>query len=209
MKRNDIYLFVTASLAVIVPAPGRFAYGLVLVLMLNLLMLLGTLFRSLLKRMLVEDLQPVLVPLFLMTLAIICKQLLILYSPLMALVLSFVLYMPAVSSLLIGALYEREKLPLAVSLGENMKESLLFSLYALAVFLFRDICGYGTVTLPSASGLRIIPVLSGDSSSVALGTFWASIPGAFVLTALMVVVFAHVQKRLDIVRTSREGSDGQ
>ena len=43
MKRRSIYVFVSTALAMLVPAPGRFVYGLVLVLQMNLLMLIGIL----------------------------------------------------------------------------------------------------------------------------------------------------------------------
>ena len=72
-KRN-IYSFLTASLALLVPSPGRFAYGITLLFMLNLLMLAGTLFKHLVKSLGLDDLLPVLLAVFLMTISVIFKQ---------------------------------------------------------------------------------------------------------------------------------------
>lgn len=202
MKRNNLYLYVTASLALIVPAQGRFAYGLILLLELNVLMFFGILFRSLLKTLSLSDMQAVLLPLFLITLSIICKQLVILISPLSALILSFVLYMPAVSSLLIGAMHDEEKESLKISLSKNMRTTILFSIFALLIFLFRDIFGYGTITFPSQNGLTIFTIFK--SNRFALGTFWASIPGALILTALVVVSWAYAENKIKIVRSIGE-----
>ena len=40
MKRRSFYVFLAASLAMLIPAPGRFVYGGFLILELNLLMLI-------------------------------------------------------------------------------------------------------------------------------------------------------------------------
>ena len=39
MKRRSIFAFIALSLAMLIPAPGRFVYGVVLVLQMNLLVL--------------------------------------------------------------------------------------------------------------------------------------------------------------------------
>ena len=45
MTKKTLYALITASIALLVPAPGRFAYGLVLTVLLLLLVTLGTVFR--------------------------------------------------------------------------------------------------------------------------------------------------------------------
>ncbi len=202
MKKINFYTYITASLALLVPVPGRFAYGLVLVLALNIMMVFGTLFRKLVHVLELEDLQPVLIAVLLVCMSIICKQLLIMFSPEMALTVGYAIYMPAVSSFLIGFLYEKGSKSLFSELSYNMKHILLFSLFALIVFLFRDLFGYGTFTLPSTNGLLECVIVKGSSGQAPIGVFWASIPGALVITALCVVFAAHVSRRFEMVRNA-------
>ena len=50
MKKRSIYVLIATILSVLVPAPGRFVYGVALVLEVNLIMLIGTLVNSLVKK---------------------------------------------------------------------------------------------------------------------------------------------------------------
>ena len=194
MKKNTIYLYSMASLALLVPFPGRLAYGIILVILLNLLMLTGTLFRRLVSLLSLDNLLSVLIAVLLVSETVIFKQLLVLFSPLMALTLGFALFMPAVSSFIIGSLYQPgERRPLWTDCLVNLKQSGLFSLYALFVFAFRDLFGYGTLTLPARRGLVQLQVLSGRCGA---GTFWASIPGALLLSLLCIMLSAGFVRNL-------------
>jgi len=204
-KRN-IYSFLTASLALLVPSPGRFAYGIILLFMLNLLMLAGTLFKHLVKVLDLDELLPVLLAVFLMTVSVIFKQLLITLSPLAALTLGFIIYMPAVSSFLIGNLYSQNSDNIKENLAVNLKESILFSIFALAVFLFRDIFGYGTISLPAASGLVEISLIKVREGGFYPGIFWATIPGALVIIALSLAIYVHVISKFNQVKEQEESN---
>ena len=204
-KRN-IYSFLTASLALLVPSPGRFAYGITLLFMLNLLMLAGTFFKHLVKSLGLDDLLPVLLAVFLMTISVIFKQVIIITSPLTALTLGFIIYMPAVSSFLIGNLYSQDSDSISKNLQMNMKESIMFSIFALAVFLFRDIFGYGTISLPAASGLVEIPLIKVKEGGFYPGIFWATIPGALVIIALSLAFYVHVLAKFNLIKEQEESN---
>ena len=203
-NKVSAYSFLTASLALLVPAPGRFAYGILLLLLMNILMLAGTLFKRLVNVLKVDELLPILLAVFLITLSILYKQILAIFSPVLALTLSFVIYMPAVSSFVIGNLYSQSAKEGELNIKENMKHSFHFSLYALLVFLFRDIFGYGTISLPSASGLIGIPVMPIKEGGFYAGIFWASIPGAVVITALSIAVYSYVSSKFEMVKKEEE-----
>ena len=49
MKKRSIYVLIATILTVLVPAPGRFVYGVALVIELNFVMLIGTVINSLVK----------------------------------------------------------------------------------------------------------------------------------------------------------------
>ncbi len=194
-SKINIYTFITASLIILLPVPGRFAYGLVLVLELNILLLVGTLFKRLMMLFKLENLLPLLTSVLLISLSVLYKQILTFISPLMALTLSYALYMPAVSSFLIGYLYESKPQSLPSELLQNMKKTLAFSLYALFVFFFRDVFGYGTLTFPSSQGLHELLIQKAAEGKVYIGVFWASVPGMLVIIAFSLVVIAFFSRK--------------
>ena len=49
MKKSELSFFITLSLAMLVPVPGRLAYGIILILFLNILVLTGILFKKLIS----------------------------------------------------------------------------------------------------------------------------------------------------------------
>lgn len=198
MKNNDtVNSFLAISLALLIPVAGRFAYAIVLVIAINLFLILGTLFRKLIYKIHQQSLQPVLMAIFLISLAILYKQLLIIYSPVIALTLGFSIYVAAFSSFTIGCLYKKSENNLSIEISTNMKSGFKFSIFTLCFFLFRDIFGYGTISFPVKNGLAYLKLRS-DSKLFATGIFWSSIPGALILIALIFVISKYINKKIQI-----------
>lgn len=198
MKQNNLYVFVAASLALLVPAPGRLAFGIILILSLNITMLIGTLFRKLISILKFDDLQSVLVAMMLVCVTMLQKLLLTFYNPVYALTLGFLLYLPSLSSFLIGYFFDPSREPLILELKDNMSQSLRFSLFALILFFLRDIFGYGTITFPASKGLLSID-LSVKPFLLQIGNFVASIPGTLVLVGLVIVFQLHIMRKMRII----------
>lgn len=207
MKKNDFYVFIAASIAMLVPAPGRLSCGIVLVVGIMFFILVGTLFRKLIQKLALFELQPVLIAVLLVAAAILYKQLIIMMSPVLGLMLGFNIYLAAISSFMIGYLYEKSTKPLNEELSENLKKGGQFSLFALVFFLFRDIFGYGTITIPARKGMHEL-VLYHNAERITASIFWASIPGALVLTALLLVLFVHVTRMFTVIENSNPVKDG-
>lgn len=203
MNKKNLYTYITASLAILVPVPGRFGYGIILLLGLNIFLFLGILFKRIVSQLKMQEFMPVLIAVFLVSLAILYKQILILYSPVNALILGFSIFMTAISSYLTGYLYEENNLTLKEELHINIKKSGYFSLYAILIFLFRDITGYGTISFPVYDGLKEIVIYT-TNNDFSFSAFWASIPGAMLLCAMLVVVFAKIGHIFDIIRESEK-----
>ncbi len=203
-KRNfNLYAIVAFSLAVLVPLPGRFAYGIIFFVAINFFMFAGTLFKKLISELDMEEMQPLALALILIACAVFIKELLKLYSPLIALTLGFSLYMTALSSFMIGSLYDKEKTVLANDLKINMKRSVLYSLLALSYFFVRDFFGYGTITLPSRSGFYYINVFPKQTEYFSVSSFFASIPGALLLTVLMISLFTFIDKKISATKSKK------
>lgn len=85
--------------------------------------------------------------------------------------------------------------------GEMLKEKiksqipqcLWYSLTALSFSLIRDVLGYGTITIPSSLGIH--PVKLFLVKSTPLTSFFASIPGAAVISALILMILSMVMTK--------------
>lgn len=198
MKRDYYFLYIILSLGLLVPVPGRLAYGIVLLFLLNIVLFAGVLFKQLIKIMKIEEFHSVLMAAFLIGICIIYKQLLILLSPVMALTLGFSIYIPAVSSFLLGYLGEQNDKTLKVEMLDSMTKSGKFSLYGFFFFFIRDVFGYGTITFPMLNDVFIVNVFNVGTGY--MGSFFASIPGALVLTAVFVVFLNFIKSKFEIVQ---------
>lgn len=197
MKNNTLSVYLMASLAMLVTFPGRLAYGLVLIVYIYISMILMTLFQNLIYKFSLESLLSVLTAVFLISESIFFKQLLIIYSPVMALTLSFAIYIPAVSSFFITRLYRPNSESVVGDLAQNIKYCSGFSLFALFIFLFRDIFGYGTISFPSRTGISQIELFS-SADKLHVGTFWASVPGAVLLCGLVLFIISYADQNMKI-----------
>lgn len=197
MKKNSIYVYIAASLAMIIPAPGRFACGIILVFELNFLMLLGTIVRFFIRRLNIDQMKYVLLISILVFLTMFMRQILVFCMPETALQLGFVMYLPTVSSFLIGYMFDDNEYMLKDELAVNMKHSLSYSLFALIFFLFRDIAGFGTIMFIAPSG--ICEKVLFNSDRITALSFLATIPGALVFAAVILIVYVFLMNKFRIL----------
>lgn len=203
MKKRSIYVFLSTSLAMLIPAPGRFVYGFVLVLELLFLMLIGTLSVSFAKKMKLDQLKTIITLVSVVSASIFFRQLLILIQPEVVMVLGIVIYLVPISYFFIGYVFANQDQPLATRLKLNMIHMTTFAIYALAFFLVRDLVGYGTFTF-FGSGMRIVEKVIIPADRIGIASFIASIPGATVLSA--VILFSHiiVRNKYSIIKNTEE-----
>lgn len=202
MKKSNIFMFIAICLAVFMPFPSRFGYGIIAVLSMNFYMLIVCLVGKLIEKIKLSSLRPVCVLFTLVCTAVFFRQLVIFYSPITALTLGFLLYLPIMAVLMICDCLENDILPLKDSLKGNLLVTGKISLFILLFFLIRDIAGYGTITLPIPSGLLKIylPQILSFSPSV----FFATIPGGLVLAGLFLALMTLVQRKCNIISRSSE-----
>lgn len=199
MKQNTLSVYLMASLSMLVPFPGRFAYGIVLVIVMYASMIFMTLFQNLVYKISLESLLSVLTAVFLISESIFFKQILIMYSPVMALTVGFVIYIPAVASFFVMRLYRPNAPSITADLIQNIRYCGGFSLFALCISLFRDIFGYGTISFPSRTGLvQLVLFSSSSAEKISVGTFWASTPGAVLLCGLVLYFISYADQNMKI-----------
>lgn len=198
MNRKTISIYMTATCAMSIVVPGRFAIGIIIAIEVLLLSIFGILFRNLLCILKIKELKSVAICSLIVAFTILFKQILILISPETALQLSFIIYLPAISSFSSVFLFEEKRRSLKEEISLNVSTSLVFAIYILIFSLIRDIIGYGTITLISLN--KIIEIVIFDSNYIAAGTFFATIPGALVLSALFLAAFLTIEKKALIIK---------
>lgn len=197
MKRRSIYVFLATTLAILVPSPGRFIYGIVLVLELNLLMLVGTASVSLIKKIKMEEMMTVCVIMFLLATTILFRQIFIIFQPEIILTLGFIIFLIPVSLFMMGYIFSDSEKKLPERLRRNMIHSLTYSVFALMYFLLRDLIGFGTFTF-FGKNHQIFEKVIIDSDKLGVGSILASIPGSLILSAILLYVYIFVRNKIDI-----------
>jgi|WetSurMetagenome_2_1015567.scaffolds.fasta_scaffold55086_2 hypothetical protein len=204
MNKKSIYIYIAASLAMIIPAPGRFAIGLVLVVELNFLMVFGTCFRYLLEKMNIGQLAVAILTILLIAATMLFRQVLVLCVPETALQLGFVIYLPTVSSFFIGYMFGNEIGTLAMDLKNYLYHSFSYSLFALLFFLFRDIVGFGTITYISSIGITEKVLFN---RKITILSFFATIPGALVCAAVILIIYVFLINKAQVIERAEKVHD--
>lgn len=207
MNKYVYYIFTAISFALLVAAPGRFAFGIIICAELFFLFFLGLLFSHITKLFKGEELNSIFTVVGLVFATVLYKQIIMWLFPLMALQMSFVFYLPAVTSYMIRVVYGNINSNTKISLIDNAKIIGFFSIFALIFYLIRDIFGYGTFTLPSSNGLIEKTIFSPDSFSWT--TYIASIPGALVLVSFSILFVIFVQNKFKIIERAGGKNDSE
>lgn len=208
MTKQGTYTYIAASLAFLVPFPGRFVYGFVLVIELLFLMMIGTCVNSLAEKIRLGEIKTVLSLIAITSFTILYKHILILTQTEIAMTLGFLLFIPTASSFMIGYVFNNTDLPLSQRLKENMRHTVNFSLFALIFFLIRDIFGYGTFTFLGKNHVIYEKVIF-DSENISVFSFLASIPGALILSAFILFLDTTVTKKFEIISKAKAVHSGQ
>lgn len=201
MKRRSVYVLIATILGILIPSPGRFVYGVTLVIELIFLMLLGTLSTSLVKKIKLERLSSVVVLAMNISFAILFRQIMIMIQPEIMFTLGFIVYLMPVSVFMIGYIFENPETPLNEKLKLNMIHILTFSLYALLFFLLRDLLGYGTFTF-FGKNHQIFEKVIRNPETTGIFSIFASLPGAFILSSVLLFIHVYVRNKFAIVKTA-------
>ena len=190
-----------AMCSLFIVAPGRFASGLVIIIALALFTVMGTLFCHFLKFIKMNEMKSVLLIAFVVFMVMLFRQILILTMPSLALSMSFILFLAAVSTYVISFMFTPEENTLLVDLKKNSLHIAKVSVYGFFVSLVRDVFGYGTFTFISFNG--VIEKVIFPEDKISFMSFIASIPGGFILCALILVVYMLILKKIDVIKRAK------
>ncbi len=205
-KPNSAHVYLAAMLSILVPAPARFGYTLILVLLTDVTMLIASSLRLGLKKLHINELSNFFLLATMVFLAVLYKILISAWSPLIGMILGFIVYLVPSSSFLVGyILFEKQDTngkPLNENpLVLNMASALIFTVSGLLFSFFRELISFGTISFPSRDGLVIYKWFKSMSNEYT--SFFATIPGAFVLLALIFAVITFVVRKINIQRRKR------
>lgn len=168
------YTYIAAILSIVIPLPARTGCGLVMIFVVSILMLSCTGLKVLLKKIETGKMESLVLVAFLVFMTIICKEILVLISPALALIMSFAIFLAPVSCFLLGYVIPDRELEKNI-FSVNMISTAIFFVVVLLFFIIRELLAFGSVSLPSRSGIMIFTVFPHYS------VFWSTIPGGFLL----------------------------
>jgi len=202
MNKQIYNIFTVISFALLIASPGRFAFGLIICAELFFLAICGLIVSALLEKLNLNQFKSILTIITLIFSTILYKQIIMWLFPLIALQLSFVFYLPAISSYMIGMIYKNDS---KIKFSENIKIISFFSIFALVFYLIRDILGFGSFTFPTSNG--IFEIILFNSKTLSWSVFFASMPGALFLVTVSILVFVCIQNKFNIIERIGDEND--
>lgn len=198
IKQKSIFTYLAAYLSLIIPTPGRFVFGMTLMLELVILMFFGTLISIGIEKLKLKELKTVIILFSMLVITVIYRQIFILLQPEVILTLGFTIYLVPISTFLISFLFKTENLPIKDLLTKSTLRSVKFALCGILFFLLRDILGFGTFTFFGPNHQIFEKVLFNEDS-VGILSFLATIPGALLLSSLITYFHLTVKKKFTIL----------
>lgn len=199
MKKNNMFFYLTAYLALLIPAPGRFVYGFTLMTEVFLLSIIGGLSVLLIEKIKFDQLKSTLFILILVAFSILFRQILIIINSQVALTLGFVVFFPPVSLFILNILFTLKTERFLVQFRNRIVKMLIFTLGGMMIFLIRDILGYGTFTFFGKNHFIYEKVLF-DSNKIGVFSLLASIPGVLVILGIIYFLFIQFSKKIEILK---------
>lgn len=199
MKKNNMFFYLTAYLALLIPAPGRFVYGFTLMTEVFLLSIIGGLSVILIEKIKFDQLKSTLFILILVAFSILFRQILIIINSQVALTLGFVVFFPPVSLFILNILFTLKTEKFLVQFRHRIVKMLIFTLGGMMIFLIRDILGYGTFTFFGKNHFIYEKVLF-DSNKIGVFSLLASIPGVLVILGIIYFLFIQFSKKIEILK---------
>ena len=171
MKQKSFYIYVAAYLAILIPAPGRFVFGITLLIELLILMFVGIFTHLLIEKLKLQPFKTIVLMFVLLTVTVLYRQIFIIFQPEIILTLGFTLYLPTLSLFLIGFLLD---------------------------FVIRDIFVYGTFTFFGPNH-QIYEKILFPPDKIGIFTFFATIPGALFGEGIYLYLHFIIKQKIKVI----------
>lgn len=193
-------MIVVLLLCPLVPGTGRFAYSLYLALALAFILFFALISRYLVLKSGFRETGHYVTLLLVASGAVIFHKIMCFFLPVLAYTLEFYVYLSAFSGLVLFFLYSREsEAAFSGDFKEILCSGLLVTLKFLILFLLfgvlREIAGYGSLSVPVFSGIKVVSLL--PVIDFPLFRFAASTGGGLVVSAIMICIFRYSYVRYE------------
>lgn len=199
MKKENMFLYLTAYLALLIPIPGRFVYGFTIMTEVIFLSIIGSLSVLIIEKIKFEQLKSILFILILVSFSILFRQIIVMINSQVALTLGFIFFLPPVSLFILNILFTQKSGNFLEQFKHTILKTLFFSLGGMIIFLIRDIFGYGTFTFFGKNHF-IYEKLLFNENSVGIFSLLASIPGVLIILGIIYFIFIQISKKIDILK---------
>ncbi len=203
MKNKNLYFYLTAYLALLIPAPGRFVYGFTLMMELFLLSFVAIFSIIFVQKIKFEQLKSIIFILIIISFTILFRQLMIFINAEVVLTLGFLLYLPPVSLLILNILFTQHQEDFLPQFKHNVIKTTIFTFGGMIIFLIRDIFGYGTFTFFGKNHFIYEKVLF-NSNDIGIFSLLATIPGVLILIGLLYFIYIKISNKFDIIKLKEE-----
>ncbi|WP_147612484.1 hypothetical protein [Treponema pectinovorum] len=180
---NRIFFYLATTLAIVLPIPGRIAFGIFMLVHFNLTVACSTLILHGIKKIESQLLKIAIMAVQIVAVSIFYKLILTIICPIAALTFGYSIYLPAISSVVLVMISSLKFEDLKSDFVSKFKESIKISIFCFFIFFFKDFLGFSTLTFPFWQKIIVIklPVVF---ESFPLISFIATIPGTIFFTAL-------------------------
>ena len=199
MKKDNMFFYLTAYLALLITSPGRFVYGFTLMSEVFLLSIIGSLSVLLIEKIKFEQLKSIIFILILVSFSILFRQIIVMINSQVALTLGFVIFLPPVSLFILNILFTQKIENFSGQFKHTVLKTLIFTLGGMIIFLIRDIFGYGTFTFFGKNHFIYEKVLF-DSNKIGIFSLLASIPGVLIILGIIYFIFIQISKKIEILK---------
>lgn len=203
MKNKNLYFYLTAYLALLIPAPGRFVYGFTLMMELFLLSFVAIFSIIFVQKIKFEQLKSIIFILIIISFTILFRQLMIFINAEVVLTLGFLLYLPPVSLLILNILFTQKQEDFLPQFKHNVIKTTIFTFGGMIIFLIRDIFGYGTFTFFGKNHFIYEKVLF-NANDIGIFSLLATIPGVLLLIGLLYFIYIKISNKFDIIKLKEE-----
>lgn len=203
MKDKLNYIYIISFFSILTVTPGRFVFGIPIIFEFIFLTFVGIIIDLLIKKFNFEKIADIIVISVLLSCTILIRQVTIMINAEVALTLGFSFYLPPLSYFLINLITFHSNENISLRLKTQIYKSLKYCIFGLFFYLFRDIASYGTFTFFGRKHLIYEKILL-SPDFIGPFSFFATIPGAFILSAFIIFVKIYINKKFDIVVNSGE-----
>lgn len=194
MTKKHIFIYIGACLSLFVPAPARFAYGIVLIIFADIILMTVIAVKLLLQRLKLDLYKNFLCALAAAGMSVFVFELLSLWSPVTLFTLGFTVYLIPLSAFVMHAVAEEKKNGEDTLIG-GLQDCTFLSAAGLLFFAVRELFAYGSLSFPDSEGINVFSLLP---DFIPFPVFlWAGIHGSLILLALFVTVLAFVYRKLE------------